>query len=119
MPDVRTSLLRGLLVGAAGVALWSASRRLGGARPSLLDWSWAGSVAERVSGRDGRLDADEKHRLQSEYRALVQSVEQPLQEYTGTVLPLSDTSVEVMDRPGWIKANLANFQVLFEPVEDA
>jgi coenzyme F420 biosynthesis associated uncharacterized protein len=49
----------------------------------------------------------------------VQSVERPLQEYTGTVLPLAETSVEVMDRPDWIKANLANFQVLFEPVEDA
>lgn len=120
MPNVQTTFARGLLMGAAGVALWAAARKLtGNTPPALLDWEMAGRVATRASGADGRLTQPEKARLLAEYRALVQAVEGPLQEYTGTALSLADTAVEVMDRPDWIRANVGNFQQLFEPVEQA
>ena len=120
MASMQRAFARGLLIGAAGVAVWAVSRRANGnGRPMLLDWGWASRVAERVSGEERLIGPAEKAKLLAEYRALVERVEQPLQTYTGTVLPLSETSVQVMDRADWIRANVTNFRDLFEPVEAA
>src|SRR5215212_10589426 len=120
MPGLQKAFTRGLMVGAAGATVWALSRRgKDAAQPALLDWGWSSRVAERVSRSGGLLDAQEKARLLAGYRALVQRVERPLQEYTGTILPLGETTVEVMDRADWIRANVVNFRDLFEPVEEA
>ncbi len=119
MANLRTNLARGALVGATGVVLWATTRRRATGQHTLLDWRWATSVAERVSGPDGRLSHSERAHLLADYRALVQKVEQPLQRYTGTTLPLGETTVEVMDRADWIRANVVNFSQLFEPLDEA
>jgi coenzyme F420 biosynthesis associated uncharacterized protein len=120
MPSYRASFARGALVGAGAVALWAASRYYGRERSSqgLIDWDRAAEFAIRASGAGAELAADEKARLQLEYEAMVGEIEGPISDYTGTVLPLGNTRVQVMDRADWIRANISNFRELFQPVDE-
>jgi coenzyme F420 biosynthesis associated uncharacterized protein len=118
MPRYRASLLSGIAFGVGATLLYAATRRVPQARPNtLIGWEWATNVANRVSGADGTLSAAERSELEPYYRAMVQELEAPISEYTGTVLPQS-TEVYVMDRRDWIVANVANFRELFEPIDE-
>ena len=120
MADYRASLGRSVLIGLGAAALWALARQA--ARTSdarLIDWSWVTAVAERVCGLDGAtLPIAEKLLLQAEYEALVAELEEPIARYTGTRLALNATTIQVLDRPDWIRANVANFRELFQPVEE-
>jgi coenzyme F420 biosynthesis associated uncharacterized protein len=49
---------------------------------------------------------------------MLRDIEVPIANYVGNQLSLSNTSVEVVDRSGWIRANMVNFRDLLQPVED-
>src|SRR5215203_120411 len=118
MPRYRASLLSGIAFGVGATLLYAATKRVPQARPNtLIGWEWATNVANRVSGADGTLSAAERSELEPYYRAMVQELEAPISDYTGTVLPQS-TEVYVMDRRDWIVANVANFRELFEPIDE-
>lgn len=88
-------------------------------RPTrLIDWSWAEQVAVRASGQAPALHPAARLQLGDEYRALLREIEVPIARYTGNELSLGRTVVEVLDRPAWIRANMANFRDLLQPVED-
>lgn len=88
-------------------------------RPTrLIDWSWAEQVAVRASGQAPALHPAARQQLGDEYRALLREIEVPIARYTGNELSLGRTVVEVLDRPAWIRANMANFRDLLQPVED-
>lgn len=111
---------RSLVLGASVALVWALARRYAReARPRLLDWDWARRVAEQASGQEPRWHPALRRRLQAEYQALVLRIEAPIADYTGTRLSLAETEVLVMDRHDWIHANLDNFRLLFEPVEQA
>ena len=120
MPSYRASFARGALVGAGAVALWATARRYGKDRPTegLIDWDRAAAFAIRASGPDAVLPTDEKARLQLQYEEMIRGIESPIADYTGTVLPLGNTRVQVMDRVDWIHANVKNFKELFVPVDE-
>jgi len=116
---LRSPLARGLVIGGAAVVGWAIARRYVHDNDCrLIDWEWATMVAARACGPDGTLQADSRLRLQREYEAMVREIEQPIADYTGTRLPLGQTKVLVLDRADWIKANVANFEQLFQPVEE-
>jgi coenzyme F420 biosynthesis associated uncharacterized protein len=48
----------------------------------------------------------------------LREIEQPIAHYTGNDLSLANTQVEVLDRAGWIRANMVNFRSLLQPVEE-
>jgi coenzyme F420 biosynthesis associated uncharacterized protein len=132
---------RGLILGAGAALLYAAAResmaparderqhddrpradqRLG--QKSLIDWDWATRVAIRAAGRTPALHPGARARLQSQYEDLLREIEQPIAAYLGTGtssgdLSLANTTVEVLDRPGWIRANMVNFRYLLQPVEE-
>ena len=49
---------------------------------------------------------------------MLRDIEQPIAQYTGNDLSLANTHVEVLDRAGWIRANMVNFRYLLQPVEE-
>ena len=49
---------------------------------------------------------------------MLRDIEAPIAAYVGNELSLSNTTIEVLDRPGWIRANMINFRFLLQPVED-
>src|SRR5919107_975616 len=111
--------LRGALVGGAVAVGWAIARRYaedGDTR--LIDWDTATSVATRVSGADGGISVLDRARLQNEYETMVRDIEGPIAEYTGTILPLGEIDVRVLDRAEWIQANVASFKQMFRPLEE-
>jgi coenzyme F420 biosynthesis associated uncharacterized protein len=111
---------RTLLLGASAALLWAIARRYTReAEPRLLDWQWARRIALQASGPTAPWHPALRQRLGEDYRAMLQRIEQPIADYTGTQLSLAETDVLVMDRHDWIDANLANFRQLFQPIEDA
>jgi len=118
--SMRGPLARGVIVGGAAAVGWALARRYYGHDDDqrMLDWDHATKVAIRVSGGEHPLAVDERARLQGEYDAMMREIEGPISAYTGTTLPLGETDVRVLDRAEWIRANVANFKQLFEPLED-
>src|SRR5207248_3076426 len=84
----------------------------------LLDWELATRVAIRTAGRTPTLHPGAKAHLQASYAAMLRDIEGPIARYVGNDLSLSNISVEVLDRPDWIRANVRNFRHLLQPVED-
>ena len=87
-------------------------------RTRLIDWDLATKVAVRAAGRTPSLHPGARAQLQDQYEAMLRDIEAPIAAYVGNQLSLQNTAVEVMDRPGWIRANMINFRFLLQPVED-
>lgn len=137
MPGYGSAFGRGLILGAGAALLYAAAREtiaparqrlssdqqpkeLAGqpAPARLIDWELATSVAIRASGRTPMLHPGARAQLQANYEAILRDIEQPIAAYVGNNLSLANTAVEVLDRPGWIRANMRNFRYLLQPVED-
>jgi coenzyme F420 biosynthesis associated uncharacterized protein len=132
MPGYGSAFGRGLILGAGAALLYAAARetiapaRLQSVedrekaedRGRMIDWEWATNVAIRAAGRTPTLHPGARAQLQAEYEAMLRDIEQPIARYTGNDLSLANTTVEVLDRPGWIRANMVNFRSLLQPVED-
>jgi coenzyme F420 biosynthesis associated uncharacterized protein len=133
MPGLGNAFGRGLILGAGAALLYAAAREtMAPARPAasardaqepddtsrLIDWDWATRVAIRAAGRTPALHPGARAQLQTQYETLLREIEEPIARYTGNDLSLANTRIEVLDRPAWIKANMANFRYLLQPIED-
>ena len=120
MPSYRASFGKGFAVGAGAAVAYAAAYyyRRSRAPGQLIDWDRAAKVAIRTCGNGTSLSDKERVHLQAEYEQMVQGVEGPISQYTGTTLPLGHTAIQVMDRADWINANIGNFRELFKPVDE-
>jgi coenzyme F420 biosynthesis associated uncharacterized protein len=131
MPGYATAFGRGLILGAGAALLYAAAResiaparqpatdaRHAEDRYRLIDWDLATNVAIRASGRMPTLHPGARAQLLAQYETMLHEIEHPIAEYVGNNLSLGNTIVEVLDRPGWIRANVSNFRHLLQPVED-
>ncbi len=126
---------RGLILGAGAALLYAAAREtLAPARSRtsvegekrepqsdpdrMIDWDLATRVAVRTAGRTPALHPGARAQLQADYESLLRDIEHPIAAYVGNELSLTNTAVEVLDRAGWIRANMLNFRYLLQPVED-
>src|SRR5919198_3118885 len=131
MAGYGTAFGRGLILGAGAALLYAAAREtIAPARPQatderqpqdrdrLIDWELATRVAIRTAGRTPSLHPGARAVLQAEYERMLREIEQPIAAYTGNELSLANTSVQVLDRAGWVRANMGNFRDLLQPVEE-
>lgn len=124
---------RGLALGAGAVLLYAATRQTSAVarrleqrfrasqadgQPTLIDWDTVIQVAERAAGRVPTTHPSAREQLQVEYTSLLEEIQRPLADYTGTSLPPDAIRAEVFDRGEWIRANVANFRELLQPVEE-
>jgi coenzyme F420 biosynthesis associated uncharacterized protein len=113
------SLGAGLVAGAAAGALWWAARRYGRDRADqILDWDQITSIALRTCAVTPPMTTAERAAAEREYEEILREISEPLSAYTGTDLRLSENEVRALDRPEWIKANVANFRELLRPFEE-
>lgn len=111
----------GLLVGAAGIAVASrylARRAQETAGVGLVDWPRVEQLAvSRLRKAPGALSVQELRAAEDAYsRAMAQSV--PLLErHLGQPLPGVVERHEVVDRAGWVRANIATFAHLIDRLE--
>jgi len=129
----------GLVFGLAAGAAWVAGRALrhnvsrdASNNPRLINWEWARAIASRASAQDARmdggdsgeagssvLDAARREAVQREYAQLIDRSVALVSEYTGITLPAPLRKVHVFDRPEWVDANLAQFRLMFAPLDEA
>jgi coenzyme F420 biosynthesis associated uncharacterized protein len=84
----------------------------------MIDWDLAISTGTRWARPGPQVSLAEARRTVSELRDLAAAVQQPVYEVTG-LSAAGDGSlglVAVVDRPGWIRANVDGFRVVLEPL---
>jgi coenzyme F420 biosynthesis associated uncharacterized protein len=110
----------GFLVGSAlGAAATVLGRRAERAtRSGLVDWSRAERIAiERLATAPGRLTEAELRATDAEYAAAMDRIVPRLQDALGTELPGVVERSGVVDRAGWVRANVATFAALIGTLE--
>ena len=58
----------------------------------------------------------EARKVVAELRELAAAVAEPVRELTGLPGSADDGNVAVVDRPGWIRANVDGFRVVLDPL---
>jgi coenzyme F420 biosynthesis associated uncharacterized protein len=84
----------------------------------MIDWDLAISTGTRWARPGPQVSLAEARRTVAELRDLAVTVQLPVYEVTG-LSPAGDGSigrVAVVDRPGWIRANVDGFRVVLEPL---
>ena len=86
--------------------------------PSPIGWDTAERVAARVAGREPFQDSYLYASLQPDFDELTAEAEQLVADATGLVSAAGPARARVVDRAGWVTANVASFQRLLRPVVD-
>jgi len=116
--QLKGPLIAGMAGGAVAGLLWVAARRYGRDRADqILDWDRITMIATRTSTDPGGLASAARASAEGEYTQLLQEISEPLAAYTGTGLRVESCEVRAVDRPEWIRANVANFRELLRPLE--
>ncbi|MCH0540707.1 zinc-dependent metalloprotease [Streptomyces sp. MUM 203J] len=93
---------------------------IGGAAASgMVDWNLAVATATRLVRPGPEVSRDEARQVVAELRRHAKASEEHVRGYT-RMIPEDqervDTPVLVVDRPGWIRANVAGFRELLKPL---
>ncbi|WP_338896752.1 zinc-dependent metalloprotease [Streptomyces sp. TG1A-60] len=91
--------------------------RIGGAE--MVDWNLAVATATRLVRPGPEVSRDEARDIVAELRRHAKESEEHVRAFT-RMLPDTgdDTPVLVVDRPGWVRANVAGFRELLKPLLD-
>src|SRR5271169_95071 len=86
----------------------------------MIDWDLAISTGTRWARPGPQVSLAEARRTVTELRDLAGAVQQPVYEVTGMSANGNGSlgRVAVVDRPGWIRANVDGFRVVLEPLVD-
>jgi coenzyme F420 biosynthesis associated uncharacterized protein len=84
----------------------------------MIDWDVAISTGTRFARPGPQVSLADARAVVAELRGLTAVVQQPVREVTGLTSQGDIGPVAVVDRPGWIKANVSGFQVVLGPLVD-
>ena len=84
----------------------------------LIDWATAAGTGARLVPRGPAVSPDEARAAVTQLRAGAARAAELVGEYTGLNAPPDPSAVRVVDRPGWIEANVADLRTLVGPLED-
>jgi coenzyme F420 biosynthesis associated uncharacterized protein len=82
----------------------------------MIDWHVATSTGVRWVRPGPQVSMPEARKVVAELRELAAAVAEPVRELTGLPGSADDGNVAVVDRPGWIRANVDGFRVVFDPL---
>jgi coenzyme F420 biosynthesis associated uncharacterized protein len=82
----------------------------------MIDWNVATSTAVRWARPGPPVSMAEARKVVAELRQLATTVQEPVREVTGLAGLADDGQVAVVDRPGWIRANVDGFRVVLDPL---
>jgi coenzyme F420 biosynthesis associated uncharacterized protein len=82
----------------------------------MIDWKVAESTATRWVRPGPHVSLAEARRVVAELRQQAAAVAEPVRQVTGLPGDADGGKVAVVDRPGWIRANIAGFQVVLDPL---
>ena len=84
----------------------------------MIDWDVAISTGVRFARQGPQVSLTDARAVVAELRGLTAVVQQPVRELTGLTSQGPIGPVTVVDRPGWIKANVGGFRVVLEPLAE-
>ena len=112
----QAGFLVGSALGAAATVLGRRAERV--ARQGLVDWPAAERFAiERLKNAPGALTPDELRATEPAYAAAMERIVPRLSKALGTELPGVVERSAVVDRAGWVHANVATFASLIGQLE--
>jgi coenzyme F420 biosynthesis associated uncharacterized protein len=82
----------------------------------MIDWDVATSTGVRWARPGPQVSRAEARKVVAELRQLAAAVQEPVREVTGLPGPADGGKVAVVDRPGWIRANVDGFRVVLDPL---
>jgi coenzyme F420 biosynthesis associated uncharacterized protein len=82
----------------------------------MIDWDVATSTGVRWVRPGPQVTMAEARGVVAELRRLAATVAEPVREVTGLAGPMDGGRVAVVDRPGWIRANVDGFRVVLDPL---
>jgi coenzyme F420 biosynthesis associated uncharacterized protein len=91
---------------------------LRGGTEGMVDWAQAREIAIMVSQSEGTAPAP-THEVQRDFEAMMRQSEELVREYSHLDPREPVGPLLVFNRPDWIEANLASFQLIFEPMAEA
>ena len=86
--------------------------------PPMVDWALARSTAARLVKRGPTISPDGAVAAVAELREAAERAQAYVTEVTGLDASSGTAPVLVIDRPGWIQANLDAFRLLLTPLTD-
>ncbi len=84
----------------------------------MIDWDLAISTGVRFARQGPQVSLADARAVVAELRGLTAVVQQPVRELTGLTSQGEVGPVAVVDRPGWIRANVGGFRVVLEPLAE-
>ena len=87
-------------------------------RSSMIDWDLAVTAATKLAGPGPSISRDEAAAVVAELRAGAERSTPLVREYTGLVASERSAPVLVVDRTGWIQANVDGFATVISPLID-
>jgi coenzyme F420 biosynthesis associated uncharacterized protein len=84
----------------------------------MIDWDLAISTGTRFAKQGPQVSLTDARAAVAELRGLTAVVQQPVRDVTGLTSQGAIGPVAVVDRPGWIRANVGGFRVVLEPLAD-
>jgi coenzyme F420 biosynthesis associated uncharacterized protein len=84
----------------------------------MIDWDLAISTGVRFAKQGPQVSLADARAVVAELRGLTAVVQQPVCEVTGLTSQAAAGPVAVVDRPGWIRANVGGFRVVLEPLAE-
>jgi coenzyme F420 biosynthesis associated uncharacterized protein len=82
----------------------------------MIDWQVATSTGVRWVRPGPQVSMAEARKVVAELRQLAAAVAEPVHELTGLPGAADDGNVAVVDRAGWIRANVDGFRVVLDPL---
>ncbi|MFJ8944293.1 zinc-dependent metalloprotease [Streptomyces sp. NPDC102395] len=90
---------------------------IGGASSGMVDWDLAVATATRLVRPGPDVSRDEARAVVAELRRHAKASEGHVRGFTGLgTEETHDTPVLVVDRPGWVRANVAGFREILKPL---
>lgn len=113
----QAGFLVGSALGAAATVIGRRAERT--ARSGLVDWPRAERIAiERLRSAPGSLTTDDLRATEAEYAAAMAAIVPRLSEALGAELPGVVERSGVVDRAGWVRANVTTFASLIGTLEE-
>jgi coenzyme F420 biosynthesis associated uncharacterized protein len=84
----------------------------------MIDWDVAVSTGVRFARPGPQVSLAEARQTVAELRELSAAVERPVREVTGLQSKMAPGKVAVVDRAGWIRANVDGFRVVLDPLAE-
>ncbi len=82
----------------------------------MIDWDVAVSTGVRWARPGPQVSLTDARHAVAELHELAAAVQEPVREVTGLVSPEGAGQIAVVDRAGWIRANVDGFRVVLDPL---